>query len=147
MRDLLVADCVDAVGSIARPAMDHVMRNATGEFFRTDGSLSVVRLKPCTSDSRGAGFTDSPGAPPSSRAFRYLRRLMLIMRSDLWRANCICSLFDLTRITIVAIRRDSSHRAVAAEFRQQITARPAIEMESFPSEEIAAPHGATETMR
>jgi hypothetical protein len=128
VRDLLAADCVDAVGSIARPAMGHIMRNATGEFFRTDGSVTVVRLKPCTSDSRGAGFTDSPGAPPVSRAFRYLRRQILTVRSDLWRANCIYSLFDLTRITIGAIRRNSSHRAAASEFRQGTALHPASEM-------------------
>jgi LssY C-terminus len=143
VRDLLAADCVAAVGSIPRPAMDHLMRNATGEFFRTDGSLTVVRLKPCTSDPRGVGFNDSPGALPSSRSFRYLRRQILTVRSDLWRANCIYSLFDLTRVTIGAIRQNSSNRAVAAEFRQEITVRPATEMVSFPSEEIADPHGAT----
>jgi hypothetical protein len=142
VRDLLAADCVAAVGSIPRPSMAHLMRNATGEFFRTDGSLTVVRLKPCTSDSREAGFTDSPGALPSSRSFRYLRRQILTVRSDLWRTNCIYSLFDLTRVTIGAIRQNSSNRAVAAEFRQEITVRPASAMESFPSEEIADPHGA-----
>ena len=65
------------------------------------------------------------------------------MRSDLWRANCIYSLFDLTRVTIGAIRQNSSNRAVAAEFRQEITVRPASEMESYQSEEIADPRGAT----
>jgi hypothetical protein len=143
LRDLLAADCVDAVGSIARPAMGHVMRNATGEFFRTDGSLTVVRVKPCTSDSRETGLTDSPGDLPSSRAFRYLRKQILTVRSDLWRANCIYSLFDLTRLTIGAIRQNSSNRAVAAEFRQEIRVRPASEIESYQSEEIADPRGAT----
>jgi len=143
VRDLLAADCVDGLGSIARPAMDHMMRNATGEFFRTDGSLTVVRLKPCTSDSRGTDFNDSPAAQPGSRAFRFLRRQILTVRSDLWRANCVYSLFDLTRMTIGVIRRTSSHRAEAAEFRQGATLRPAGEMESFGSEEIAGPHGDT----
>jgi hypothetical protein len=146
VRDLLVADCVDGVGSIARPAMDHVMRNATGDFFRTDGSLTVVRLKPCTSDSQGTGFDDSSAARPTSRAFRFLRRQILTVRSDLWRANCVYSLFDLTRITIGVIRRTSSHRAEAAEFRQGATLRPASEMESFALEELAAPHGDTKTV-
>jgi hypothetical protein len=118
VRDLLAAGCVDAVGTIARPEMDHMLRNATGEFFRTDGTLTVVRLKPCESDAHGAGFSDAASAKPGSRPFRFARREILTVRSDLWRANCIYALFDLTHITAKALRANSSHRAAVAEFRQ-----------------------------
>lgn len=119
VRDLEAAGCVDSIGSIARPDMDHMMQNATGEFFRTDGTLDVVRLKACEFDSRGAGFSDAPPPKPGSRAYRYTRREILTVRSDLWRANCIYSLFDVTRITVKALRQNSSHRAEESYFRQE----------------------------
>jgi len=100
VRDLVVAGCVEAVGSIPRPAMDHVMRNATDELFRTDGSLRVVRLKPCISDSQGDFAGRTQCMKPGSWLFRFLRRQVLTVRSDLWRANCIYAAFDLTRMTV-----------------------------------------------
>lgn len=51
LRDLAAADCVGSVGRLTRPDMDHVLRNATGEFFRTSGSVEVIHVKPCGSDS------------------------------------------------------------------------------------------------
>jgi LssY C-terminus len=133
VRDLLAAGCVDAVGSLPRPTMDHLMRNATGEYFRTDGSLSVVRLKPCTSDSHGAGFSDVPPSKPGSRASRYLRREILTVRSDIWRANCIYGLFDLTRMTVTALRRSPSQRE-AAELQTKSASRPIPQMQTFAPE-------------
>ena len=111
MQDLFVAGCVDAAGSVARPGMDHIMPNATGEFFRTDGSVEVIRLKPCTSAPTEITSANAPPFKAGSRAFRYVRREVLTVRSDLWRANCIYSAFDLTRMTVAALRRNSSHRA------------------------------------
>ncbi|MFZ0296414.1 MAG: LssY C-terminal domain-containing protein [Candidatus Sulfotelmatobacter sp.] len=115
VRDLALAGCIDSVGMIARP-MEHVLRNATGEYFRTDGSLEIIRVKPCES-----GATE-PGGPShvknGSWAYRYLRREILTVRSDLVRSNCIYGLFDLARFATDAVRKRDSHRAVAAEFRQ-----------------------------
>lgn len=119
IRDLEAAGCVDAVGAIARPDMEHMMQNATGEFFRTDGTLEVVRLKPCQFDLHGSGYTDAPQPKPGSRPFRYVRRQILTVRGDLLRANIIYSLFDVTRISVKAFRQNSSHRAEEASFRQE----------------------------
>jgi LssY C-terminus len=110
LRDLSVAGCVESVGSVARPAMEHVLRNATGEFFRTDGLLLLVRLKPCVSDPQGRDSAVPPSSKHGTRAFRYLRREILTVRSDLWRANCIYALFDLTRMTVRVLGRNTSHR-------------------------------------
>ena len=117
VRDLAVAGCVDAVGTIDRPDVDHVLRNATGEYFRTDGALEIIRVKRCTSDS---GET-SGGASikTGSRGYRYLRKEILTVRSDLLRANCVYGLFDLTRTAIRAVRQNYSHREVEAEFRHE----------------------------
>jgi LssY C-terminus len=117
VRDLLAAGCVASLGSIARPDMDHVLINATGEIFRTDGTLTVVRLKPCSSDYEGAGFTNAPHYRPSNKIYRYARKEILTVRSDIWRANILYAGYDLTRITVKAFQRSALHRADMHSFR------------------------------
>lgn len=117
VRDLAVAGCVDSVGTVPRPEMEHILRNATGEYFRTDGTLEIIRVKRCTSDSGELG--SAARVKTGSWEYRYLRREILTVRSDLFRANCIYALFDLTRTTIGAVRQNYSHREVAEEFRQE----------------------------
>jgi hypothetical protein len=129
---------VEGVGSVARPAMDHVLRNATGEFFHTDGLLLVVQLKPCVFDSKGSGAVVPPSSKHGSRAFRYLRREVLTVRSDLLRANCIYALFDLSRMTLGALRRNSSHRTAEGEVSRVGTFAPKSAMHSLASEKLAA---------
>jgi hypothetical protein len=137
LRDLSVAGCVEGVGSVARPVMDHVLRNATGEFFHTDGLLLVVRLKSCESDSDGSSAIVPPPSRHGSRAFRYLRREILTVRSDLLRANCIYAMFDLTRMTVLALHRNSSHRTAAGDVPHISTFAPKSAMHSLPSENVA----------
>jgi len=117
-RDLLAAGCVEGMSTIARPDMDRIMQNATGEFFRTDGSLMVIRLQTCQFDPQAPEYSGAPRPKPGNRAFRYVRRQILTVRSDLLRANCIYAVFDLTRMTVRALRQNSSHRAEVAAFRQ-----------------------------
>jgi hypothetical protein len=117
VRDLAIAGCVDSVGTIARPDVDHVLRNATGEYFRTTGSLEIIRVKPCKLDPADVGGSHVKNG---SWRYRYLRREILTVRSDLLRANCIYGLFDLTRTAISAVRQNYSRRAVAEEFRQEV---------------------------
>jgi hypothetical protein len=119
VRDLAIGDCVDSVGTIARPGVDHILRNATGEYFRTDGSLRVIRVKACASDPVEGDADNMKQFKPGSWRYRYLRRQILTVRSDLLRANCIYGLFDLTRTAVGVVRQNYSHRAVAAEFRQE----------------------------
>jgi hypothetical protein len=139
VRDLLAADCVASVGSIARPDMDHVFLNATGEIFRTDGTLTVIRLKPCGTDAEGAGFSDAPHFRPGSKPYRYMRKEILTVRSDLWRANIIYSMFNLTRITVSALRRSSMHHADVMAFRQSnhTTSSKTILLPYQPKPEVA----------
>jgi hypothetical protein len=124
VRDLEAADCLDAVGSIARPDMNHLIRNATGEFFRTDGSLLVIKLKTCGGGSQKTDFIEAPRRSRPSWAFRFLRREILTGRSDLWRANCIYAAYDLSRVILGAMHQNSLHRAADAEFRQSSTLVP-----------------------
>lgn len=119
LRDLAVAGCVDSVGMIARP-VEHVLRNATGEYFRTEGSLSVIRVKPC--DSGLSELGTSSNTKNGSWAYRYLRRQILTVRSDLVRSNCIYGMFELARSATAAVRKKYSHRAAS---RQEDVAAPA----------------------
>jgi hypothetical protein len=119
VRDLAAADCVDSVGWLTRPNMEPVLRNATGEFFRTNGEVEVIRVKPCGADSSGARFSSPRRFKPGSWRYRYLRKEILTVRSDLLRANCIYALFDLGWATVGTVRQSHSHREIAAEFRQE----------------------------
>jgi hypothetical protein len=118
IRDLMAAYCVDGVGAIERPGMDHVLLNATGEIFRTDGSLKVLQLKSCAPDPESGEVHEVPRSRPSSKVVRYVRREVLIVRSDLWRANILYATFDLAWITAQALHRNSLHRADLEFFRQ-----------------------------
>jgi len=139
LRDLSVVDCVDSVGSFARPALSHLMRNATGELFRTNGSLLVVRLKPCGAGEQVTRSNHRPSLKSGSRAFRYLRRQILTVRSDLWRANCIYALFDLTRRTLGVVRQSSLRRAADTRLRQATTLMPTSEMQTPLLQDVNGP--------
>jgi len=109
-RHLLAADCVDSLSKVERPGMSTAMINATGEVFRTDGSVTVLRLKAC-------GAPASPGVNnvlrfrPGSRFSRYLRKDILTVRSDLLRANCIYALYRAIAATTTTVRHMSARRA------------------------------------
>jgi len=118
VRDLDIAGCVDSVGLLQRPEMEHIVQNATGEYFRTNGSLEIIRLKPCSSDSGEAGAGQKP-SKDGSWAYRYLRKEILTVRSDLFRANCIYVLFDLSRKTVGMVRQRNARREIGQEFRAE----------------------------
>jgi len=136
VRDLVAVDCVDSIGAIARPEMGHILLNATGEIFRTDGTLTVVYLKPCSPDPDGANLHAENNYHPGSKPFRTARKWILTVRSDLWRANVLYGAFDLTRNTIQALHRNSLHRADLQDFRQstQFSLRFESHVTSRPSE-------------
>lgn len=113
VRDLVVTGCVDSVGMMARP-VEHVLRNATGEYFRTNGSLAVIRLQPCDSHNE---LATSSNIKNGSWAYRYLRRQILTVRSDLVRSNCIYAMFELARFTTGAVRKKYLRRRVSAAVR------------------------------
>jgi len=117
VRDLAAGDCVDSVGMLPRPGMDRVVRNATGEYFRTNGAAEVIRLKPCAAESSGAELRSPKRVKMGSWGYRYLRKEILTVRSDLLRANCIYAVFDVSRATVGAMRQSHSRRAIGAEFR------------------------------
>ena len=117
-RDLEAADCVDSVAAIARPEMGSVLLNATGEIFRTDGTLTVVNLKSCAPNSADTVPQNESSYRPGSKTFRCVRKWILTVRSDLWRANVLYGAFDLGRVTFQAVQRNRLHRSDMELFRE-----------------------------
>ncbi len=141
IRDLRAAGCVKAVYLVPRDGLSLVNANGTGDPLRTDGSMAVVQLQDChavvpelASDPTAAPFK------PGSAVFRYFRRDVLTVRSDIWRANIIYGTFDVLRMgfnawkhrTAVAVaaapvpapEAKSSQAAVVSANRESVTAVP-----------------------
>jgi LssY-like putative type I secretion system component LssY len=109
VRDLTLSGCVDAVHYAPRPAMPHSVENATGRELQTDGAIAILQLRDCGH----AVFQDNLEGPelafrPRSKFARYIRTQVLSYR-DFWRENVLYGAFDLTRISVQAIRRSRSH--------------------------------------
>lgn len=106
VRDLTLAGCVDSVKLMSRPAVPHLLVNATGDEMHTDGDLTVVQLKTCNRPN--LAYTNAkPLIPnrPRSRVTRYFRNEVLLYKSDVIRGNILYSAFDLCRMTIRSLRR------------------------------------------
>ena len=109
IRDLNFAGCVTSVSYVARPGISTFTQNATGDSVRTDGSIAVVKLKDCepgnpelNPNSNGGNFK------PGNHVFRYLRREILTFRNDIWRANIIYGMYDVGRMAVTALCRQSA---------------------------------------
>ena len=113
-RHLLAANCVDSVGKVERLGMDKAVINATGEVLRTDGSVTVLRVRACSAPSSPA-FNDTARVRPGSKFSRYLRKEILTVRSDLLRANSIYALFRLTVAATKTLRQKSARREISAQ--------------------------------
>jgi hypothetical protein len=100
VRDLALAGCVESVRQLPRPEVSGLLMNATGDEMHTDGTLTVVQLKKCEAPHIEYTRKD-PLIPvrPRSKAARYLRRQVLIYKSDVIRGNIIYSVFDLARMS------------------------------------------------
>ncbi len=109
IRDLTAAGCVQSVHMVQRPDVPNMTQNANGDPIRTDGSLAVVELKSCQSPAPELA-TVPPSTPykPGNKAFRYFRRQILTFRSDIWRANIIYGVYDLGRMSFVALKHHNS---------------------------------------
>jgi hypothetical protein len=116
IRDLNFAGCVKSVSYVSQPAMPIATHNAIGDVMHTDGSVAVVALQEChpvdpqlDSNSKGGSFR------PGNYVFRYIRRQILTYRNDIWRANIIYGVYDVGRMTVIALR----HRSAAIETATQ----------------------------
>ncbi len=105
IRDLRAAGCVQSVYLQARRAVRSVRENATGDPVETDGAIAVVKLQDCHAPVPELASDPEP-APykPGSAVFRYFRREILTVRSDIWRANIIYASYDVVRMGVHAWR-------------------------------------------
>jgi hypothetical protein len=115
VRDLTLSGCVEAVHYAPRPAMPKTVENATGHELRTDGAMAIVKLKDCDH----AVFQGSVEGPklafrPPTKFARYLRTQILSYR-DFWRENVIYGAFDVTRMSVQAIRHSHAREESAHE--------------------------------
>ena len=112
VRDLALSGCVDSVRLIPRADVPRRMVNSTGDEMRTDGVLTVVRLKDCNNPAIEYSRTN-PLIPirPRSRIVRHFRDEVLLYKSDVFRANLLYGAFDLCRMGIRSFRHRHGNAA------------------------------------
>jgi LssY C-terminus len=99
IRDLRAAGCVKAVYLVPRVDLQTVNVNGSGDALKTDGGMAVVQLQDCHAVvPELEADVASPPFKPGNAVFRYLRRDVLTLRSDMWRANIIYGTFDVLRM-------------------------------------------------
>jgi hypothetical protein len=117
------------------------MLNSTGEVLLTDGGLAVFRLKNCRGDGLAADVGGAAAFKPGSKFFRYLRKEILTVRSDLLRANCIYAVFRVTVAGTNALRQRAAHRSEIKSLGLRPVATPDNQALRQPPERPAtAPH-------
>jgi hypothetical protein len=128
IRDLRAAGCVKSVYLAPRSGAASVTENATGDLLHTDGSIAVVQLRDCHAPVPELA-SDDEAAPykPGNPVFRYFRREVMTVRSDLWRANIIYASYDVLRMGFHAWKRHESvaMTSAAARHRDPQQASPA----------------------
>jgi LssY C-terminus len=109
VRDLGMTGCVKFVRQLPRPNLPQTMLNSTGDEMHTDGNLTIVHLKSCTTPVMPYP-RNAPLIPvrPRNRFVRYLRTQVLLYKSDVIRGNIIYSAFDLSLMTIRSLRNRHS---------------------------------------
>jgi len=124
IRDLNFEGCVRSVSYIARPQMPTVSRNAIGDVMRTDGNVAVIVLQDCRPrDSLPDASADTHSFKPGNYAFRYIRRQILTLRNDIWRANIIYGAYHVGRMTFQALHHSPQLTATPADQKRPLDAR------------------------
>jgi hypothetical protein len=99
IRNLNFAGCVKSVNYVSNPEMPASTHNATGDIMVTDKSVAVIALQDCRppdpqldSNSKGGSFKLG------------IRRQILTVRNDIWRANIIYRVYEAGRMAVGALR-------------------------------------------
>lgn len=123
IRDLRAAGCVQSVYMVPRHHVANLSQNATGDPVRTDGAIAIVQLQDCHAVVPELASTSTTVPFKAGNiVFRYFRRSILTVRSDLWRANIIYGTYDLGRMSVNAMRH---HSAVTTARAPEATPAPA----------------------
>ncbi len=114
IRDLRAAGCVRAVYLVPRSDVAAAGVNSIGDPVTTDSSMAVVQLQDChAAVPELADVPESAPFKPGSAVFRYLRRDVLTVRSDMLRANIIYATFDVLRMGFRAWKHRGSATVAA----------------------------------
>lgn len=105
VRDLTLAGCVGDVYRVPRAENPEKERNASGDWLRTDGGLTVLKLNDCEPSVIAAALAPKSEIPwrPRSRVKRFVRAQTLSIR-DIWRSNVIYASVDLSLVVIHSLR-------------------------------------------
>jgi hypothetical protein len=114
IRDLRAAGCVRAVYLVPRSNIAPSDVNSIGDPIITDSNIAVVQLQECHAAVPELA-EDPEAAPykPGSVVFRYLRRDVLTVRSDMLRANIIYATYDVLRMGFNAWRHRTTTTVAA----------------------------------
>ncbi len=137
IRDLRAAGCVRTVYLVPRTGIAASGVNSIGDPVTTDSNIAVVQLQQChAAVPELADFPQPVPYKPGSAVFRYLRRDILTVKSDMFRANIIYATFDILRMGFHAWK----HRATVAA-ATSAEGKPAQAMVDSPSRQpvTAAP--------
>ncbi len=115
IRDLRAAGCVRGVYLVPRSDIAPSGVNSIGDPITTDSDIAVVQLQQCRPVVPQLA-EDPEAAPykPGSAVFRYLRRDVLTVRSDMFRANIIYATFDVLRMGFRAWKHRTPATVAAA---------------------------------
>ena len=106
IRDLRAAGCVQSVYLVPRRNIAPSDVNSIGDPITTDSAIAVVQLQDCRAAvPELANFPQAPPFKPGNAVFRYLRRDVLTVKSDMLRANIIYATFDVLRMGFHAWKR------------------------------------------
>ena len=108
IRDLRAAGCVRAVYLVPRSDVARSGVNSIDDPITTDSAVAVVQLHDChAAVPQLADVPEAPAFKPGNVVFRYLRRDVLTVKSDMFRANIIYATFDVLRMGFHAWKRRS----------------------------------------
>ena len=114
IRDLRAAGCVRAVYLVPRSDLPHSGVNLIGDPITTDSAVAIVQLQGChAAVPELAEFPESAPFKPGNAVYRYLRRDVLTVRSDMLRANIIYATFDVLRMGFHAWKRRNTGTVAA----------------------------------
>ncbi len=115
IRDLRAAGCVRAVYLVPRSGFSHSDVNSIGDPISTDSNIAMIQLQDCHAAVPELA-EDPEAAPykPGNIVFRYLRRDVLTVRSDMLRANIIYATFDVLRMGFHAWKHRTTATVAAA---------------------------------
>ncbi|MDQ6760473.1 MAG: LssY C-terminal domain-containing protein [Acidobacteriota bacterium] len=104
--DLAFTSCVEGADWIQRKDFPKAARNATGDPISTDGRLALVRLNDCTGRQSAKENSELTFVPQHGTGVqRFVRREILSMRNDLFRANPYFRSYEGIRALIHVCRR------------------------------------------